>query len=59
MRQQLRKEFAAEIDKLKAEYDLRISALLQATENLERGLSDDRAEVIDLPPFVRKRSDAA
>jgi hypothetical protein len=47
VRAELRREFTAEIDRLKSEFDLRLSALLQATDKIERGLSD-RAEVIDM-----------
>ncbi|MEI9922588.1 MAG: hypothetical protein WDN50_02475 [Bradyrhizobium sp.] len=44
----MRAEFAVEIAKLREEHDLRISALLQVTQKLERGLSGDRS-VIELP----------
>ena len=48
-----RKRWRAEIEKLRSEHDLRLSALLQATEKLERGIGDDRGNtVIDLPAFV-------
>ncbi|MET4034940.1 MULTISPECIES: hypothetical protein [unclassified Bradyrhizobium] len=47
---------ARAIAKLRDEHDLRISALLQATEKLERGLSGDRAgEVIEVPAFIGRR----
>jgi hypothetical protein len=53
-----RQRHRAEVEKLRSEHDLRIAALLQATEKLERGLSGDRsAEVIDLPALpLRVRS---
>jgi hypothetical protein len=54
IRKQVRAEFAAEIEKVKSEFDLRLSALLQATEKLERGLGGDRAaEIVDLLPVLR------
>jgi hypothetical protein len=54
--EQLRGEFADEIDKLRSEFDLRLSALLQATEKLERTVGGgDRGEIIDLPNPLRSR----
>ena len=47
-----RGELAAGIEKLKSEFDLRLSALLQATEKLERGIGGDRGTVIDLPAIL-------
>ncbi|MGO4506021.1 hypothetical protein AB4Z51_03305 [Bradyrhizobium sp. 2TAF36] len=49
-----RKLHRAEVEKLRDEHDLRLSALLQATEKLERGLGGDRAaDVIDMPNPLR------
>jgi hypothetical protein len=55
IRKQVRAEFAAEIDKLRSEHDLRISALLAEIEKLQRGLGYRAAEVIDLPPVLSLR----
>ena len=44
----------AEIEKLKEAFDLRLSALLQAVEKMQRGFGDD-AKVIDLPNPWRDR----
>ncbi len=44
-----RKRWGAEIDKLRSEHDLRISALLGEVDKLQRQNSGDSAAVIDLP----------
>ncbi|MDN3279101.1 hypothetical protein QWJ07_32890 [Frankia sp. RB7] len=49
-----RKKMRAEVQKLREEHDLRISALLQGTEKLERGLGD-RGAVVELPNPLRSR----
>ena len=43
-----RKRWRTEVEKLRSEHDLRISALLSEVEKLQRGIGD-RSEVIDLP----------
>ena len=57
IRKQVRAEFAAEIAKVKSEFDLRLSALLQATERLEHGIGggDRAAEIVDYLPALPLR----
>ena len=43
-----RQRHRAEVEKLRAEHDLRISALLSEVEKLQRGIGG-RGEVVDLP----------
>jgi len=54
VRQQLRAEFAAEIDKVKNAHDLYRAALLARIEKLERGIGD--ADVIDLPALPMRNT---
>jgi hypothetical protein len=58
----LREEFAEDLAALRSivadirnEHDLRISAVLHATEKLERGLGGDRGDVVELPSFIQRR----
>jgi len=54
---QERKRHRDEIEKLRSDHDLRICALSQSVEKLERG-NGIRGEVIDLPALVRGRRHA-
>jgi hypothetical protein len=53
-----RKRWRDEIAKLKTEFEMRIGALLGEVDKLQRGLSDDRGEVIEMPKFLDRRNAA-